>query len=238
MRHLFILILLGLPLIGPGPASGHELWFEPDGGGLVLFRGHGHEADADSPRHGEADAPCPPGQFLHATVIDSDGGRRVISPGEIFPAVWPADARAVAVTVSSGCWTKTPAGTVNLPRNRVESPLTSWRSFESVKLIRSWDPALALPLGGDLEISPQDDPLRKKIGSKLKVLVTRLGEPAAGAVVTYDGKPRGVTGPDGMINIRLKKSGRQVIGATLTIPLPDEEVDEIVSTAFLEFRLE
>ncbi|MBU8869615.1 MAG: DUF4198 domain-containing protein [Gemmatimonadales bacterium] len=249
MRHRIFSLLAGLMLVLPAFATGHELWFESADEGLVLWRGHGHEAaghdsaqhgssKGDSPEHGDTNAPCPVEEFLQATVLESGGSLRIISPGEIFPSIWPSDAQALAVTVSSGIWTKTPLGTINKPRNRVESPLTSWRSIEGLKLIRSWDPALALPMGNYLEITPLDNLLNMKIGAKLKVLVSRHGEPVVGAVVTYDGNPRGMTGPDGRINIRLKSNGRQTIGASLTIPLPDEEIDEIISTARMEFFLE
>ncbi len=232
-KYRLFLFLMGLLLILPSAAAGHELWFKSTDDGWILFRGHA----LDHAHPGTADTPCPIEQFLQTTVIKPSGELQLVTSGKDFPASWPADTRVIAVTTSSGCWTKTPRGTVNRPRNQVDSPLTSWRSFESIKLIQSWDPALASPLGSSLEISPQEDPLKKR-GSKLRVMVTQHGKPVEGAVVTYNGKPRGVTGSEGMINIRLKSSDRNSIRATVTIPMQDEEVDEIISTACLEFFLE
>ena len=82
------------------------------------------------------------------------------------------------------------------------------------------------------------NPLEIRKSQKLKVLVTARNEPVAGIVVTYDGKPRGVTGPGGTINIRLKENGPQNISATMIRDEPTEEFDRIITTATLEFHLE
>ena len=237
MKRPLFSILLSLILFAPLTAGGHELWFEDAGGPLVLYRGHGPDAaiHTEAKDHGEANAPCPRDQYLRATVVDNNGALHHFSSGQDIPKIWPPEARAMAVTVSSGCWTKTPRGTVNLPRDRAESPLTSWRSFESIKHIRSWDPSLVRPLvvdsSGNLEITPLTNPLRMNRGDKLQVLVTSQGKPVVGSIVTYNGKPRGVTGPRGMINIRLKQDGRQSLATTVTTPMPnDEEVDEVIAT--------
>ena len=152
--------------------------------------------------------------------------------------VWPSSSAALAITVSSGCWTKTPNGTVNLPRNNAETPLSSWLSLEGIKFIGAWLPGLVQPLGEDLEITPLGNPLILKKGQKLEILVTLGKQPVEGAVVTYAGKPRGATGRDGKINIRLKTTGRQGIAATYRIDQTTPEFDKVIHTATLDFHLE
>jgi nickel transport protein len=55
--------------------------------------------------------------------------------------------------------------------------------------------------------------------------------------VSYDGKPRGTTGRDGRINIRLRHGGFQVIQASLTRPDASGKADEVIHSANLNFEL-
>ena len=55
--------------------------------------------------------------------------------------------------------------------------------------------------------------------------------------MSYDGKPRGTTGRDGRINVRVRHGGFQVIQASLTLPDPSGKADEIVHSANLNFEL-
>mgnify|MGYP001814810636 CR=1 FL=1 len=74
-------------------------------------------------------------------------------------------------------------------------------------------------------------------GKKLRLLVAYRKQPAEGVVVTYDGKPRGQTGPDGRINIRVRHAGFQVIQASLSRPDPSGMADEIIRTTNLNLEL-
>lgn len=116
-------------------------------------------------------------------------------------------------------------------------PIKSWLSYESVKRIDGWDAKLARPLTQGLEITPLDDPLRLHEGEKVRLVVTFEGRPIEGAAVAYDGKPRGATGADGRINIRIRHAGFQIIQASLTLPSAAPEADEVVHTANLNFEL-
>jgi nickel transport protein len=232
-QHL-IPIILGLLILSPVSADGHELWFEAGADGLVLMRGHelGHLD------HGQPATPCAPGELQRATIVHPDGTRLDFDPATAFPESWPETAAALSIAVSSGIWTKTPTGTVNRARTETRSPLSSWLSLEGIKYIGSWRPELAHPLDDGLEISPQANPLEMKKGHKLEILVTIDRQPVPGVVVTYAGKPRGVTGPGGTINIRLKEKGPQTIAATLVRSEPTEKYDQIIATATLVFHLE
>lgn len=234
MKRSILALTATLLILGPPAARGHELWFEAGGQGLILMRGH-ETANTD---HGQPAVPCPREQIQRAMVLRPDGTRTVFEVGTPLPDFWPVDCAAVLLTVSSGIWTKTPAGTVNRARNETRSPLTSWLSREGIKHIGSWMPALSSPQGDDLEVTPLRNPLDLRRGAKLEVLVTNARQPAADVVVTYAGKARGKTGPDGRIKIRLKNAGRQQIAATLVDEEPTEQYDRIIATATLEFQLE
>lgn len=226
---LILLVLVGCAM----SALGHELWLGPADGGLVLLRGHEH-AGQD---HGLPPAPCPAEELVVATLIDTDGRIDRLDRETGFPAPWPTTALLV-VRLSSGCWTRTPTGTVHAPRNEAVSPLLSWLSRESIKHLAAWRAEFAEPLGEGLEITPLGDPFTLGIGDKLRVRVTLDGRPLDGAVVAYGGRARGTTDESGCINIRLKQAGRQSLATSWTLDEATDRYDEIVATAQLQFELE
>ena len=77
--------------------------------------------------------------------------------------------------------------------------------------------------------------LRK--GRKLRLQVTFDLQPAGGVVVTYDGKPRGQTGQDGRINVRVRHGGFQVVQASSHRPHASDEADEVIHSANLNIEL-
>lgn len=56
--------------------------------------------------------------------------------------------------------------------------------------------------------------------------------------VAYFGKPRGVTGEDGMLNIRLNQAGYQHIEASMELPLADGKADKTIRTSSLQFEIQ
>ncbi|MGQ9660672.1 MAG: DUF4198 domain-containing protein [Thermochromatium sp.] len=88
-----------------------------------------------------------------------------------------------------------------------------------------------------LEIVPAENPLVLKEGDKLTLRVLANGQPVADATVSYDGKPRGQTGADGTVNIRLKHTGLQLIQASVRSPHAGPEADEVIHTTALTFDL-
>ena len=116
-------------------------------------------------------------------------------------------------------------------------PIKSWLSFDSVKRIDRWSAELAEPLTAWLEMTPLSDPASLREGKKLRLRVSFEGRPAQGVVVSYDGKPRGTTGHDGRINIRLRHGGFQVIQASRTLAVTSEKADEVVHSTNLNFEL-
>jgi nickel transport protein len=228
------LLLVALLVVLSGHARAHDLWLErgSEGEGVDLYYGHKYS------RHGGA-------QFLEyrpewvreALCFDAAGKQTAVPAPAGYPYRIRRECAVACVLTSSGYWTKTPYGTENLPKAEVRMPLKSWLSYESVKRIDQWSEALAEPLTEWLEMTPVADPANLRPGRKLRLRVTFEGRPVEGAVVTYDDKPRGRTGRDGHINIRLRHPGFQVIQASLTRPDASGRADEIVHSANLNFEL-
>ena len=63
----------------------------------------------------------------------------------------------------------------------------------------------------DLELVFTENPFALAVGDKLRLTVVFRGEPAQDVTVAYDGDPRGVTGDDGRINLRIRHKGLQLI---------------------------
>ncbi|MFH1679612.1 MAG: DUF4198 domain-containing protein [Candidatus Eisenbacteria bacterium] len=216
------------------PAEGHDLWLQQGDGGLTLLHGHPPGLGHDD----KAPVEVPAETVLRVSCFDDRGTGVSLDSIAGFPVRFGAPCAASCALVSTGYWTKTPYGTKNVPKNEADQAVSSWLSLESVKLLETWSEAFAAPLTRDLEIVPLHDPFSLGEGDKIRLLVTLEGEPAAGAVVVYDGKPRGETDTEGRVNIKLRRSGPQMIVASHRAPLASEKADEVVRTATLTFALE
>ena len=231
-RHLAPL-LLAAPLCGPPAVSAHDLWIEPLPGGYDILYGHhpqaSHEGARQVPYRAEA--------VKSVVCLDVAGARRPAKADSRSPVRVMGDCAVLYVLTSSGYWTKTTAGTKNLKKTEAVSPLSAWQSFESVKHLSTWGPAASEPIGAPLELVPTQDPLRLRDGDKLAVRVLADGKPVAGAVVRYAGKPRGETGADGSVNVRVRHGGLQLIQASVRTPHAGPDADEVVHTTALSFDL-
>ena len=224
--------LLAPMLLAAAAAQAHDLWLERAGSGYELLYGHRHSGHA-----GQETIEYRPETVKRVTCIDGTGKEVGQGSTVTYPARLAGDCAAAYALLSSGYWTKTPYGTKNVAKDQVDTAVSSWLSFESVKRIDRWGSGLARPLGQDLELVPLDNPLALGDGDKLRLLVTYRGQPAAGAVVAYEGKPRGDTGPDGLMNVKIRHRGLQAVEATLRRPLDGNKADEEVHTATLIFSL-
>ncbi len=209
----------------------HELRLEREGESCVLYSGHRH-----SGHEGEEIVSYSPEIVLWARCFDEEGGEIEAGIGPASPVKIDCDGAILYVMTSSGYWTKTPYGTRNVPKDQVSMPVRSWLSFESVKRVGSWNEKLSRPLTSELELIPLNDPLALEKNGKIRLLVTYQGRPVEGAVVSCDGKPRGRTGEDGRVNIRLRHDGFQAIQASYTLPLDTEKADEAVHSTNLNFE--
>jgi uncharacterized GH25 family protein len=231
-RHLAPL-LLACFVAAPAAVPAHDLWVEPEAGGYRLLYGHHPQISHEGARQ----IAYAPDLVKSVVCLDAGGGHRPAKAGGTSPVKVEGDCAVLYVLTSSGYWTKTPAGTKNVRKTEAASPLASWQSFESVKHIAQWGPGAANPSGTPLEIVPADNPLVLRDGDKLTLRVLAGGQPVADAVVTYDGKPRGQTGADGTLNVRVKHGGLQLIQASTRTPHAGAEADEVVHTTALTFAL-
>jgi len=225
-----VCVLLLLASIG-APVVAHDLWIARDGDLYTLH--YGHEGSGHA---GTRVIEYKPEQVRQARCFSAAGRELAGEHGRVWPVTLKGECAASYFVLSTGYWSKTPYGTKNLPRNEAGVVIDSWLSVESIKRIDAWGTALAKPLGLELEIVPLDDPLRLRKGDKLHLIVYAAGKPVAGAKVAYFGHPRGVTAADGRVNVRLQRSGLQLIQASIETPLADGKADRLVKATALQFE--
>jgi nickel transport protein len=228
---IFIVVLAALVPASCPPVFGHDLWLERTADGLALLYGHRHSA-----HEGEDLLEYSPAVVLRAECYAADGS--VSSPPltGTYPVTVSSACAATFIMTSTGYWTKSAYGTKNVPKTEATYPIESWRSYESVKRIDAWSEAFAKPIVPELDIVPLGNPFEVSAGGKLRLLVTFERKPVEGVIVSYMGKPRGTTGADGIINIRLRDPGLQIVQASFRVPLAAPEADETVYTANLNFE--
>lgn len=225
-------VLLTLLVLTTSSSAAHDLWIERAGTQHSLA--YGHERSA---HEGARTLEYKPESVKDGLCVDSAGKpvKARFAPG--YPATLTGDCAASLFRVSSGYWSKTPYGTKNLPKDEAGPVIDSWLSLESVKRIDRWGPGLGQPLGGALELVPLDNPLGLRAGDKLRLRVYLDKQPQAGATVAYFGKPRGLSGADGSVNIRLGNTGFQMLQASIELPSRDPHADKVVHAANLQFEL-
>ena len=143
----------------------------------------------------------------------------------------------IYIDISSGYWTKTPHGTINKPKNQIDTPIKSWLSYESVKRINLWSKNLEKSFTKKLDIIPVNNPLKLQGGDKIRLLITFDGKPVKNIPVAYDGKVIGLTDSHGRINIRTKHKGLQLIETTYREKVNSEKTDEVIYTTTLNFEV-
>ena len=220
-------VLLGLLLLAPlGSVLAHDYWLEPQGNDYVLYRGHRH-----SGHQGQDLVPYDPAILTRALCAGPDGAARELAPSRTYPARIPGPCAAVVAEVDSGTWTHTHKGARQGTEPRSAS--RTWRALESVKRLNAWGPGLGRPLSQGLEITSPRDPLGLTRGDKLRLMVTLEGRPKAGVSVAYDGDTRGMTGANGLINLKVRHGGTQVITASIQEPDPSGGPDLLRSATLL-----
>lgn len=216
----------------PGPINAHDLWIERSGPLHTLAFGHERSGHTGAKR-----LEYKPENVRQALCFGISGQMQSAEFGRQYPVTLNGDCAASWFMLSSGYWSKTPYGTKNLPKSEAGSVMESWRSVEAIKRIDSWGDALSRPLTDELELVPKDNPLSLKTGDKLRLRAFIQGKPAANVTVAYFGKPRGVSGADGAVNIRLNQPGIQLIEASLELPLNDGKADKTIHASSLQFEI-
>lgn len=240
LRHVLsdVLMCMGLTvgfvLFLCHPSSAHDYWYEVNGKDYVLYRGHHH-----TEHEGQEIVPYDPSIIKNAYCASQDGIVQTIDPPSQYPARIPGPCAALTVNVDSGYWTQTWTETLNQSKDEVSDAVYSWRALESTKLLNSWTDAHANgPLSNGLEILLEKNPFVLENGQKLRLLVMLEGKPLEGVTIAYDGNPRGVTGKDGRINIRIRHGGLQNITGSIDEPPPDSnKADKLIRSSALFFEL-
>ncbi len=221
-----------LALLSPTAAFGHDIWIERIG--LMHSLAYGHERSSHA---GENRLQYQPETVQQARCFDTTGQDLPAERGRQYPVTLKGDCAVSWFLLSSGYWSKTPYGTKNLPKSEAGAVIDSWRSVEAIKRIDRWSEALVRPLTKELELAPTDNPLNLKAGDKLHLRAYFQGKPAANVTVAYFGKPRGVSGADGTVNIRLNQPGIQLIEASLEQPLNDGKADKTIHASSFQFEI-
>jgi nickel transport protein len=225
-HYTFILALL------PTLACGHDLWIERTGPLHSLSYGHersGHE--------GAKRLEYKPESVKQAACYNTAGQEQRAEQSHSYPVTLKGDCAASWFLMSSGYWSKTPYGTKNLPKSEAGAVIDSWLSIESIKRIDRWSESFTNPQTRELELVALENPTTLKTGAKLHLRANFQGKPAANVTVAYFGKPRGVTGSDGTVNIRLNEPGFQLIQASLELPLNDGKADKAIHSSALQFEI-
>ena len=231
-RHIFACVAVaGLAALS-NAAAAHDYWIERGSDIFTLFQGHAY-----STHKGEERIPYDPIIVKSVSCARAEGDVRSLAPVLEYPVRVSARCLALFIEVSSGYWTQTLTETIQKPKAEVGGALRGWRSEEAVKRIDAWIPRLAQPLSDGLEIVPLEDPFRLKPGDKLRLLVSWRGQPRRGVAVAYDGNARGVTGADGLANIRIRHGGVQMLAASFEEAVQDPQAEKVVRGTILQLAL-
>ena len=235
-QYFPLLTALVVTLLSPA-ISAHDLWIERAGGAYTLYNGHKHTDNGGHGGHGgDQVIHYGPAFVTQALCFDTQGQVKHEAKGG-SPFRLEGECAALTIAASSGFWSKTPKGTLNVPKDEARQVVKSWLSLEWVKRLDTWSPALAMPLTPGLELVALEDPLQLAKGDKLRLQLTLDRQPVAGATVTYDGEPRGMTDEGGRINLRIQHGGFQMIAAGLNRPRPTPQADKEVLATTLVFEL-
>ena len=179
-------------------------------------------------------------------VVDSDENRLFQKDGDVilraefsdeYPPLIKGPCQALLVSADSGYWSQTITGTKNKPKDELFGVLRSWHLLEVMKLVEAWNERLLSPLSDQLELVFTSDPFTLAEGDKLRLVAMLDGKPAAGVAFAYDGKPRGVTGEDGRVTLRIRHDGEQVISASIEQAIDSSSADKLVHSTMLSFNI-
>lgn len=227
MKPLLWTSLLALTM--NAPAWAHEAWVALSGPRHEILYGHLEQPD----RHYDL------AKIKRLLAFDGAGHAVAVelSSGQHPATVAAAKAAIFLLDFDNGFWSKTTAGSKNLPKNQVPDALSGMRSLKYGKTVLAWGPLAQKAFGQRLEVIPEIA-AAPKAGTNLPLRVEFDGKPLAGASVQLEGYQKSVvkTGADGRANIGLGPTGMQVIVAGHEVKLDQVEADSEKHSANLVFE--
>ncbi len=204
-------------------AFAHDAWIEKKDGQFIVLYGHGDKTETyEAAKVKEIRAYGIDGRTVQV-AISKKGYPVIIKPkGKVA---------FISLFFDNGFWSKTPDGYKNKPKKEVPDAVESSHSIKYSKAILKWSDKLAKPLGVKMEIVPIRNPLSLKAGDTLPLKVFLDGKPVEGASVNVGGyhKEDLKTDKNGMAEVKIEKSGFQIITAGIKIPLKDNPNADVLS---------
>jgi nickel transport protein len=229
VRHIAAAVLLAAPAL----AASHDLWIEREDGAFAIRQGHRGEqrVPLDPARLAEVRCRTERGELTRPAAAPSSGATPELRVR--------AACLAISAAVHHGFWSLTPDGERNLPRTEVAQAVRSWESRAFAKWVdaRGAAPAVAAPLGDELELVPVTPLARLRAGDKLTVRVLHAGKPVEGAIVAAGHHALGETDRAGEARVRVRGKDLACVAATLRRPLAKPEADQLVLEASLCFEV-
>ena len=238
-------LVIVVSITGASAVQAHQLWLEPIEGERALLLHWGHSASAG--HEGESSLPYLREAVVEARARGLNSSAELESASLLLPDTpgateWPvriADrAELIAVRLDAGVWTRTMQGTLRGGPTEHPDGFGSWQAWATVKRLTAWSEPFIEPVLAGLELTPLGDPFAAKPGGMLDVRVTLNSTPVEGAIVSYADKPRGTTGPEGVVRIRLREAGVQHIAAVYEEQHAGAPIGRTLHEAFLQFDLE
>ena len=218
-----IIIFLLLLLYASSNVFAHDSWIERKDGQFIVVYGHGSTTETyDTEKVKEVRAYDTDGKIVQVTV-KKEGYPVVITPH--------GKASLIYLYFDNGFWSKTPDGYKNKPKKDVPDAMESSHSIKYSKAILKWGDKFSRPLSIKMEIVPLKNPLLLKAGDVLPVKVFLDGKPLEGALVNAGGyhKDDLKTDKNGMADVKIERSGHQIITASTKIPLKDNPNADVLS---------
>lgn len=234
MRFLLAsFVAMGTLFSGPSVLA-HEIFWQAGTPTDTLMVGH---AGGD-PQHGRRSQPCPPDNLVGMWNVGSGLSWEQVATGDQAVTLKSAVGTPTLVIIDWGWWCKTRSGNQPGRTNDVPAALRSWHSRETLLTLPQANASLPPIQFPHLTISPVADQPQAAPGRKLTFEVRRDGRLVPDAVVSYNGKERGISDTHGRIRLKLRSPGRQHITASVRSTLSSDPLTETIETAILTFDLE
>ncbi|WP_424409205.1 DUF4198 domain-containing protein [Pasteurella sp. PK-2025] len=196
----------------------HTAWFAIQQDKLAILYGHGDSNDAYKPEKVKSLMGYAKGQKVEVKRKDY----------EDFVAVEPENMDVIGAEFYSGIWTKLKNGKyIPQPRSEVSGEIET--ANESVKYpVTILNPEVKpQPLGYQLEIVPEKNPIPLHVGDKLTVQVLFEGKPIEGVKITNDYLNLGKdnyqeTDKEGKASLVIRNEALNVFEAKYKIDYPDK----------------